>query len=140
MSTDNRAFERLDTLQDARAATGNGTYIDCRGHAGLALQVSGTFVGTITWEGTVLDADDAVWVAVNVVDKDTGGIATTATTTGIYVADVNGIAWFRARVSAFTSGTITVTARASSQGIDTGASVSAPIDAILELGITIVAV
>src|SRR5512136_1082752 len=41
------------TFQSAAGATGNGTALDCAGLEVVACQVTGTFVGTVTWEGTV---------------------------------------------------------------------------------------
>lgn len=98
----------VQTLQDAAVATGNGTlYEGTTGIGLLGCQVSGTFVGTVTFEGSINQAD---WVSLLARDKATGATATTATAAGIYLVDVAGVTHFRARVSAYTSGSITVAA------------------------------
>lgn len=95
-------------LQNAAGATGNGQILDCAGYSAAGLQVTGTFVGTITWE--VSNDGGTTWVGILAAPTTTGTGALTATTTGIYVVDVSAIEKLRARVSAYTSGAITVTA------------------------------
>lgn len=100
-------------LQNAAGATGDGTPLSAAGCSSVALQLTGTFVGTVTFEGTVNGAD---WVAVAVADlaSTTRARATTATAPGLFLLDgVGGLQQVRARVSAWTSGTITVVANAS---------------------------
>jgi len=99
----------LETLQSAAAATGDGTALNVLGHGVVVAQVTGTFVGTVTFEGTV---DGTNFVSVQGISIATGAEATTATATGILQFPCAGLVTFRARVSAYTSGTITVTARA----------------------------
>lgn len=96
------------TLQDAAAATGNGTAMDVGGLSTVGVQVTGTFVGTITWEGTI---DETNWVAVRALNLNTGAVATTATAAGLVQIPVAGLSQLRARVSAYTSGSITAVAR-----------------------------
>lgn len=101
-------------LQSAAAATGNGAAITLtdpdNGALGtLTMQVSGTFVGTVTFEGTV---DGSNWIALLCTNVNAGTTATTATAVGIFRVDCSGLAQVRARVSAYTSGAITVTATA----------------------------
>src|SRR5215831_12279482 len=47
------------TLQNAAVATGNGTIMSVGGLPFIAVQVTGTFVGTVTFEGTV----NGTWVS-----------------------------------------------------------------------------
>lgn len=101
-------------LQSAAAATGNGTAITTTdvnngAYSALTMQVSGTFVGTVTFEGTV---DATNWVALLCTSVTAGTTATTATAPGVVRVDCSGLAQVRARVSAYTSGAITVTATA----------------------------
>jgi hypothetical protein len=99
-------------MQNAAAATGNGTVLPMDGAKAAMLQVTGTFVGTITFEATV---DGSNWVTYALSDLSTAARthATTQTTTGIYVADDGaGLAAIRARISAYTSGAITVVGNA----------------------------
>jgi len=111
----------LVTLQDAAVATGNGTAMLATGYASIAYQVSGTFVGTVTFEVTV---DNTNWVATQAVNTATGAVATIATVPGIYVANVAGQSQARARVT-WTSGT-SVTVKA--QAVDVGSMNLADID------------
>ena len=96
------------TLQDAAEATGNGYTMDVGGKASLTLQVTGTFSGTVTFEASL---DGSNWVSRSGIDGS-GNKSSTATTTGIYQFNIDGIKYFRARISAYTSGSITVVARA----------------------------
>lgn len=100
-------------MQVAAAATGNGTSLILYGRSSAAVQVVGTFVGTVTWEATV---DGANWVAVALADLNstTRARATTATAPGLFLLDaIGGLHALRARVSAYTSGSITATGNAS---------------------------
>ena len=94
-------------LQDAVAATGNGTALNVAGLARLGLQISGTFVATVTFEVTI---DGANWVSLSMTPSAGGAAVTSATAVGLFAAPVSGYAQFRARVSAFTSGAVTADA------------------------------
>lgn len=72
----------------------------------LTAQVVGITSATITWEGTI---DGTNWKGILVAPVTTGTAALTATADGIFTVDVTGMLQFRARISAWTSGTITVT-------------------------------
>jgi len=99
----------LTTLQDAAEATADGTALNMKGYRTLTVQVSGTFTGTVTFEGTI---DDTNWFAVGMPAAATGTAASTATAAGaFYLPDEFSLSQFRARVSAYTDGDITVTAR-----------------------------
>lgn len=98
------------TLQSAAVATGNGTAIVCTDASVgackyLALQVVGITTATITFEATI---DGSNWIAIQFTNLNSGTAATTATADGLYRADVTGLAQVRARISAWTAGTITV--------------------------------
>ena len=98
-------------MQNAAVATGNGTAIETTGAANgacstLAMQVTGITSATITFEATI---DGTNWVAVLATNITSGTAATTATANGVYRLDCSGLASVRARISAWTSGTITVT-------------------------------
>ena len=93
-------------MQAAAAGTGNGNNADVRGFGALAIQVTGTFVGTVTFEGTV---DGSTWVAMQFIPIGGGAGVTSVTAPGIVRAECAGYRLVRARVSAYTSGTITAT-------------------------------
>jgi len=97
------------TLQSAAAATGNGTVLTVDGYSAVILTVSGTFVGTVTFEGT---EDGTNYSALSALQLGTNTIATSTTTTGLFEVTVAGLVNVRARVSAYTSGNITVTGHA----------------------------
>jgi hypothetical protein len=100
----------LETLQDAATETGDGVEIDFDGFERLSVQISGTFSGTVTFEGSV---DGTTYAAVGMQPLAGGAVATTATTAGIWVLPVaqSALATYRARVSAYSSGEITAVAR-----------------------------
>ena len=99
------------TLQSAAVATGNGTALDVKGWTLANLQVLGITSATITFEATI---DGTNYVAVRAKNLNTGAISTTATANGIYSVDVSGLSLFRARISAWTTGTLYVYARSAS--------------------------
>lgn len=98
-------------MQSAAAATGNGTALDCSlpndGFEAAVLQVSGTFSATVTFEATV---DGTNWIAVQGTNLNSSAAASTATAAGLFRFDVRGLVQLRARVSAYTSGNVTVRA------------------------------
>lgn len=100
----------LETLQNAAAATGNGTAIDVKGQRSLVLDVTGTFVATVTFEGTI---DDSNWVAIGLKTAADAAAVTSATAVGMFKLpqDLDALSQVRARVSAWTSGAVTVKSR-----------------------------
>jgi hypothetical protein len=107
----------LEVLQAAAVATGNGTVIDVRGIDVLAVDITGTFVGTVTFEGSLdsTTGSDGNFFAVGLKTMADGAAVTSATAAGAFKlpVDAGALAYFRARVSAWTSGTITVKTRKS---------------------------
>jgi hypothetical protein len=100
----------VQTLQSAATATGNGTSMPVSGFWRFAFQVAGITIATVTFEGTI---DGTNWVAIQATSYTSGTAATTATADGIYFVATNCVRAIRARISAYTSGTITVTGNAS---------------------------
>lgn len=97
------------TLQSAAAATGNGTPLTVNGMASCIFTITGSFVGTITFEGT---EDNTNYSSLSTVQLGTTTIGSTATGIGLFEVPVAGLQSVRARISAYTSGNITVTAHA----------------------------
>src|SRR5215211_2285853 len=97
----------FETLQSAAAALGNGVAIDLEGSNRLTVQVRGTFVGTVTFEGTI---DGTNYFAVGLKTAADAAAVTTASAPGQFKLPADGpaLSLFRARVSAYTSGSITV--------------------------------
>lgn len=101
-------------LQDAAGATGNGEEVTCTGNPNGGLSTVSLYVAisntaTVTFEATI---DGTNWVAIQGTNLNTGAAASTATATGMFRFTVLGLLKFRARVSAWTSGTVTVHALA----------------------------
>lgn len=107
------SFSTTVTMQDSATATGNGTYVSVADRAFIVMQVSGTFTATITFEGTV---DESNWVAIQATNLNDGSVATIATSAGLYAAPAAGLTRVRARISSYTSGSVTVTGHAIAEG------------------------
>lgn len=105
------AREQKVTFHSAASATATGTVMNTDGAASVLVQVTGTFVATVTFQGTV---DGSTWVAIRGANLSDGSVASTATAAGLYTVPVAGVRRFRCNLT-WTSGTsITVT------GIQTG--------------------
>jgi hypothetical protein len=105
-------------LQSAAVAVGNGTAVvptnsDEGAFTLLTLQIVGITTATITWEASV---DGTNYVAVNARNVNTQVVATTATADGLYRINATGYFSLRARISAWTSGTIYVYGLLSAMG------------------------
>lgn len=92
------AYKTLTALsEDVELAVG--------GFASIGIQLGGTWVGTVTFEGTI---DTGDWQTFNATKTNSSSPATTATANGIWIGSVSGLRKIRVRVSAFTSGRINV--------------------------------
>jgi hypothetical protein len=99
--------ERKVTMHSAASATATGTWMNVGGMNAVVVQITGTFVASVTWQGTV---DESNWVTLQAQDLSTGKFATTAAAAGLYLLNVAGLKRIRANMT-WTSGTsITVTA------------------------------
>jgi hypothetical protein len=90
------------------------------GYAGCAIQLTGTWVGTVAFEGSV---DGATFVALQVTSPTSGATVTSATGNGVWLVGTTGLRIVRARMSAYTSGVATVSLKAaqdSSGGASSG--------------------
>lgn len=99
--------------QDGATATGNGATVPLDGRSSLVLQLFGTFSATVTFEASINGSD---WIAVALanLNSTTRARASTATAAGLFLFDaIAGLVHFRARISAYTSGTINVWAKVS---------------------------
>lgn len=101
-------------MQNAAGATGEGTELTVTSVGGTStfatIQVAGTFVATVTFQGTI---DGTNWISIQMSALATGSASTTATAPGLFRATVAGLSKIRANITAYTSGTITVTGVAS---------------------------
>lgn len=78
----------------------------------VAVQVTGTFTATITFEASV---DGTNYVAFNMTPSNSGTDASTATAAGAFTKSTGAFSAFRARCSAYSSGSPVVTIRYSAQ-------------------------
>lgn len=113
------SWKTYHTFLDAAAATGDGTKLAVNSYGLIAIQVVGTFVGTITWE---ISNNNSDWVGVPALNKTTDVASLTATVPGIYEISLPGVTFVRARVSAYTSGTITAIGQALQTSAPSGSS------------------
>ncbi len=74
------------------------------GLAHVWVQITGTFVGTLSFETTV---DGTTWVAATMTPMPVSSTVTTATATGVWTGSAG--KYYRVRMSAYTSGTALVT-------------------------------
>lgn len=124
--------EHQELLQDAATGTGDGNEMNVEHYSSITTQNIGTWTSaTVTFEGTI---DRTTYTVVQGTLVSDGTFATTSSTTDEYRRfDVSGFVGFRARISAHSSGDITVSARAtpvSGGGASSPASVdlNEPID------------
>ena len=102
------------TMQNAANATGNGTVLNTANQSFAVLDVQGTFSGTIVFEGTI---DGTTYFAINAINMATQQLVQSTTAAGQFNIRVAGYQNVRARISAITSGSVTVYGRAVSYGV-----------------------
>lgn len=98
----------VTVMQNAATANGNGSSLTSTGYATCMVQVTGTSGGvtTVNFEAT---ADGSTWVAILAHQLGAAGtLAATTTTDGDFRINCAGLSAIRARISAYSAGTITV--------------------------------
>ena len=112
------AVSRADAIVTGSLAAAAQTVEILLNWAGTAaVQLSGTWAGTIAFEGTV---DNVNWFPINTTQLSVGPINVQATTVnGLYVMAVGGLAKIRANMTVFTSGSATVNIRSSASSMGT---------------------
>ena len=98
-------------MQNAAVATGAGTAIVCTqadlgAYLSVTLQIQGITTATVTFQATI---DGTNWVAVLFTNLNDDTTSTSATADGLYRATVLGFNQVRANLTAWTTGTITIT-------------------------------
>ena len=96
-------------LQNAVVATADGASMPVTKYTTVALDVTIATTATVTFEGSV---SGAAWTSIACTAINTGVTTTAPTATGLYQCNVAGLSAFRARVSSWTAGAVTVYARA----------------------------
>lgn len=104
------------TVTDARASTANLSALnaeaiaDLNGHCVATFDLRGTFVATVVFEATL---DGTNYFSLPAINQATQAMITAPTAAGVFIVSVTGFRRIRARVSAYTSGTVVVAMRAS---------------------------
>lgn len=118
------------TLQSAAVATGDGTVMNVSTFSSVGVTVTIATTATVTFE---VSQDGANWAsrACTSVAATNGALVTTATATGTFQCPIAGMQYFRARISAWTAGAVTVKATATTAPMAKfgGAGGGAPSDA-----------
>ena len=97
------------TAQNAAAANGNGTVVNVGGLNVLGVQVKGIAGGAlVNFEGTV---DGTNWVAIPGMAYGSGLTLSAVAADNIYIVPICGLDQFRARISNYASGAITVSCK-----------------------------
>lgn len=93
--------------------------MSCGGYGTAGFQLSGTWAGTVTFEGTV---DAGTWQTLNVTKTNSTSQVTSATSNGIWVGACAGLMKVRARFSTAGSGTVDVRILLAGTGGGSGSS------------------
>ena len=100
-----------DTVGSGTIAAPSATVsVALNGKSAMRVQITGTWVGTLQFEGTV---DGTNWIAINAVQAGSTTIPQNTTTNGVFSPTPAGFSNFRVNATAWTSGTATVSIRAS---------------------------
>lgn len=105
------------TLHNASTANDTGTTVDLGAkYASLTLQVkvASSWDGTGTFQGS---QDGTNFIAVEVINRNSGARVTTATADAIFETSVVGLKKFRFSIASRTTGNVTVTATATSSPV-----------------------
>lgn len=95
------------TFQNAATAIGNGTAPDISGYNEVTLNIDLTGTATITIEQSM---DNVLWYALQgATTQNVGQMSSTFSVDAIVRLNTAGLKYIRARISAYTSGTVTVT-------------------------------
>lgn len=100
LTSANAAIDKIGKLDTLNAAN-EETRLSGDGYGTVGYQITGTWSGTITFEGTVTGA---TWVSITGYSRATGTGATTTTANGVFVVSSGGLRYVRARMSSYTSG------------------------------------
>ena len=96
-------MKRLYSLLN-QAGAGEASAADTQSFESACLEVSGTFVATVTFEGQV--SPGGAWHALAATPLGGGSAVTETSSAGAWRLDVRGLVAVRVRVSAYTSGQI----------------------------------
>lgn len=100
------------TVKGRLGAANEALGINCQGFPSVLVQISGVWVGTITFEAT---ADGGNYQTINGLAPNASALVTTSTTNAVYRFNTAGHVRFQCRFSAYTSGTALITLIASGE-------------------------
>lgn len=86
------------------SSAGGLAIVSSDGYGTVSFQVTGTWSGTLKFEGT----NNSTWVTIQAANITTGLIDTVATSNGVYVVNSSNVAFVRVRMATYTSGTAVV--------------------------------
>ena len=98
------------TATGALAAAAANVAVLLQGKSAAAIQITGTWVGTLAFEGTL---DGTTWQAINAVGAATSVPVTSTQANGLFRLTPGGLAQIRVNMTAFGSGSAVVSMRAS---------------------------
>lgn len=103
--------DTIDTTATGALAALNAVLaVSTAGRSGAAIEVTGAFVGTIQFEGSL---NGTTWTPINAVQAGTTNILQTTTVPGLYRLTPGGLQQIRANMIAWTSGSAAIAMRAS---------------------------
>lgn len=106
---------KSEVLQNAATTNGNGTASSTSDFTSAVIQVSGTFAATINFEASLDGTSYSALQCSSLADRTS--LVTTTTVSGMWRCNIISIAKFRARISGYGSGSVTVKATYNSVGI-----------------------
>lgn len=107
------------TISGSIKAAQEAITLTVEGYVQAAILLSGTWAGTIVIEGTI---DGSTWTTLEATPIPTATAVTSMTANGQWIVQTAGFAQIRARISAYTSGSVKVTIRAVATGGGSGGS------------------
>lgn len=100
-------------IQQGATGVGAGEVLNVSGRGRIMVQISGSFIGTVAFEAT-LDGENWRPVALLDLNSTSSALLTAVTGTGLYSSgNIGGLQCFRARVSSYISGSVSIAANAS---------------------------
>jgi hypothetical protein len=94
-------------IQYAATTNGNGIALKLNNASTAVLSISGTFNATVNFEASF---DNSTWVPIAGFNRATGATGTSTSSAGDWSLPVHGYQYLRARISNFSSGSVTVNA------------------------------